>query len=224
MRCFLLLLALLALPALARQEPAPIKNAIESYLLIQSKGLPGKASFTIGNIDATNNLQPCASLDVAHAPGARPWGRTTVVVRCVVGANWQLFVPVQIRVVADYLVTTRSVAQGQTLSEADLTSQSGDLAELPTGTLTDINQAVGRVVGMPIPPGRPIRNDMLRQTLLVLQGQSVKVVSKGPGFEVANEGKALTNAADGQVVQVRLANGQIVSGIARAGGYVEISF
>lgn len=51
----------------------------------------------------------------------------------------------------------------------------------------------------------------------------MRVVSKGKGFQVATEGKALNNAAAGQVVQVRTASGQTLSGIARADGTVEIS-
>jgi flagella basal body P-ring formation protein FlgA len=48
-------------------------------------------------------------------------------------------------------------------------------------------------------------------------------ISNGPGFTVSSSGKALTNALEGQLVQVRTDSGQTVSGIARAGGVVEIS-
>ena len=57
----------------------------------------------------------------------------------------------------------------------------------------------------------------------VQQGQNVKTISSGAGFSVSSDGKALNNAAEGQVVQVRTNTGQTVSGIARPGGIVEIS-
>jgi flagella basal body P-ring formation protein FlgA len=72
--------------------------------------------------------------------------------------------------------------------------------------------------------GRPLRSDMVRQPVVVQQNQMVRVVSRGPGFLVSNEGKALNNGTDGQVIQVRPGNGQVVSGIARAGGVVEVGF
>jgi flagella basal body P-ring formation protein FlgA len=50
------------------------------------------------------------------------------------------------------------------------------------------------------------------------------VVSRGPGFLVTAEGKAVANAADGQVAQARLTSGQTLSGIARSGGVVEIAY
>lgn len=221
--CLVLALSWVA-PVAARQDPAPVRKAVEEYLRVQTKGLPGQVSFTVGAIDPNNGLAPCSALEVAQAPGTRAWGRTTVAVRCAQEVGWSMFVPVQIRVVADYLVTGRPLAVGQVLGEADLGRQSGDLADLPAGILTDPQQAVGRTAAMSVPAGKPLRADMLRQALVVLQGQSVKVVSRGPGFQVANEGRAINSAADGQVAQVRLGSGQVVSGIARAGGVVEIGF
>lgn len=221
---FLILAAALAASALARQDPAPVKRAVENFLRIQVKGLPGQASFSIGAIDPNNQLSPCPGFDVAMPAGARPWGRTQVTVRCQAEGGWSLFVPVHIKVSGDYLVTARPLAQGQMIEASDLARQSGDLGEMPAGILTDPAQAIGRTLAMPIPAGRPLRGDMLRQAVVVQQNQSVKVVARGAGFAVANEGRALTSAVDGQVVQVRLANGQVISGVARTGGTVEIKY
>jgi flagella basal body P-ring formation protein FlgA len=65
---------------------------------------------------------------------------------------------------------------------------------------------------------------MLRQAVVVQQGQSVKIIGTGSGFEVTNEGRALASAVVGQVIQVRLNSGQILSGLVRADGTVEIRF
>lgn len=59
---------------------------------------------------------------------------------------------------------------------------------------------------------------------MVQQGQSVKLLLAGAGFTVSNEGRALNNATQGQVVQVRTASGQLVSGVARSGGVVEVAY
>ena len=76
-----------------------------------------------------------------------------------------------------------------------------------------------------MPAGRPLRGDMLRQAAAVQQGQNVSVISKGPGFQVTgSNGRALNTAGDGQIAQVRMANGHVVSGIARVGGVVEVSY
>ena len=59
---------------------------------------------------------------------------------------------------------------------------------------------------------------------VVQQGQSVMLTSIGNGFSVTAEGKALNNANEGQVVQVKSESGTVVSGIARSGGKVEVRF
>jgi flagella basal body P-ring formation protein FlgA len=127
-------------------------------------------------------------------------------------------------VVGNYLVSSHALRQGQLVEAQDIAVQSGDLTELPVGTLTETQQAIGRTLAMSIAAAHPLRNDLLRQTLIIQQGQTVKVVSKGAGFEVTNEGEALNNAAQGQVVRVRLGNGQLLNGIADTTGKVMVAY
>lgn len=217
--------SLLAIPcqAVLAADSGAIRRAVETYLQTQIQGLPGKASYDIGRIDAERLAGVCHDFDVSMANGARPWGKTQVLVRCR-GATWSLWVPVHIRVVADYLIIARPINAGHKLTDSDVREQQGELSDLPNGVLTDKNQAIGRTAVASLAAGRPLRADMLRQPLVVQQGQSVKVIGVGNGFQVANEGRALTNAAVGQVAQVRLNSGQILSGVARADGVVEIRF
>jgi len=221
----LLCLLAAAPPATAHQEAAPLKRAIEAFLRVQVKGLPGQASFSVGDIDPQNQLVPCPAFTVSMPPGARAWGRTNVSVRCEMTGGWRIFVPVRIRIQGDYLITARALNQGQVVGAADLAKNRGDLTDLPASVLTDPAQAIGKTVAQSVSSGQPLRSDMLRQTLVVQQGQSVRVVSRGPGFQVSGgAGRALGNAAAGQVVQVRMPNGRIVSGLAREGGVVEIAY
>ncbi|MBA3903443.1 MAG: flagellar basal body P-ring formation protein FlgA [Rhodocyclaceae bacterium] len=221
-----LFLFLLALPlaSFARQEPAEVKRVVEDFLRVQTKGLPGQASFSVGSVDPNNNLAPCPALEAFLPAGARPWGRTNVGVRCQVEGGWSIYVPVQVKVSGEYFVTARPLARGQIIAAADLAKRTGDLAELPAGIVTEAAQAVGQTVTISVQSGQVLRSDILRAQLAVQQNQSVKVVSKGKGFQVATEGRALNNASDGQVVQVRTASGQTVSGIARPGGIVEVTY
>ncbi len=226
----LLLLASFAVPlawplfATARQEPADVKRVVEEFLRVQTKGMPGQASSTVGSIDPSNNLAPCPALEAFLPANARPWGRTNIGVRCQIEGGWSIYVPAQVKVVGDYFVTARSLARGQVIAAGDLAKRSGDLAELPAGVITETAQAVGHMLTISLQSGQILRSDSLRAQLAVQQGQNVKLVSKGPGFQVATDGRALNNAADGQVVQVRTGNGQTLSGIARVGGVVEVSY
>lgn len=225
MKRFLFLLAMSLAPlAHARQEPADVQRVIEDFLRVQTRGLPGQASFTVGAIDPHNNLPACPALEAFLPAGGRPWGRINVGVRCQLEGGWSIYVPAQIRVMGEYFVTARPLARGQPIEAADLARRKGDLAELPPGIVTEAAQAIGKTLNVSVQSGQILRSDILRAPHVVQQGQSVRIVSKGKGFQVATEGKALANAAAGQVVQVRAASGQTLSGIAQADGTVEVTY
>jgi flagella basal body P-ring formation protein FlgA len=58
----------------------------------------------------------------------------------------------------------------------------------------------------------------------VQQGQLVRLVTSGPGFKVSTDGRAMNNASEGQIAQARTQNGQLISGVARLGGVVEVAY
>lgn len=220
----LIISALLSIASPARAaDVGPIERAIEDFLKIQAKSLPGQVSHRIGAINAGALADGCRGIDVKMDPAAPAWGRTHVNVRCSNGAAWSFYVPVQINVAVDYLVSARPLRPGQLIVDADISRRRGDLASLPAGVLTDPAQALGQASGISLPADRPLRADMLRQPQVIKQGQRVKVVSRGAGFQVASEGRAVNNAGTGQVVQVRMASGQVISGIAQHDGTVDVA-
>jgi flagella basal body P-ring formation protein FlgA len=216
----LLLLLSIAAPANAQNL---LTNALDHYVRAQTKGLPGEVTYSIGQIDPRTQLTPCSAYEPFLPSGSRLWGKTTVGVRCLAPSTWTIYVPVQISVSGNYLVTARSIAAGQQLSDADILTRKGDLTSLPTSILTDPAQAIGKTMKIGTAVGQPLRSDALIAPWAVQQGQNVKLLTKGSGFSVSSEGKSLNNATEGQIVQVRTTSGQSVSGIARAGGVVEIS-
>jgi flagella basal body P-ring formation protein FlgA len=106
----------------------------------------------------------------------------------------------------------------------DVLYESGDLTQLPAGVFTNQEQAIGRSVNMSMNSGTVLRQEMLKVSPVVQQGQTVMLISRGNGFSVTAEGQAIAKANEGQVVQVKVASGQVVSGIARSGGQVEVGF
>jgi flagella basal body P-ring formation protein FlgA len=210
-------------PARAK-EADPLIEALDHYLQTQTQGLPGKVSYNIGKLVAGTQLAACSAFEPFLPAGSRLWGKSTVGVRCLGPSTWTVYIPVQVSLFSDYLVSAHSLTAGKILGVADLTTRSGDLGLLATSTLTDPAQALGKTLKNGLTAGQPLRADQLIAPWAVQQGQSVKLISKGAGFNISNEGKALNNAAEGQVAQVRTSSGQTVSGIARTGGTVDISY
>ncbi|SEK70498.1 flagellar basal body P-ring formation chaperone FlgA [Nitrosovibrio tenuis] len=228
--CGLNLMAISYLPAAvsapmsAKQDLGLVQETAENFLRAQSAGLPGQVEIVLGPVDARISLPTCAALEASLAPGSRAWGNTTVIVRCATLNPWTVYVRATVKVMAAYVVSAKPLTQGHILTAADLTMRSGDLSQLPTGVITNPDQAFGRTLAANLAFGSPLRKDMLRVQAAVIQNQSVKLVSSGRGFSVSAEGRALNNAEEGQLVQVRSASGSLVSGIARTGAIVEVSY
>lgn len=217
---FLLLFA--GRPLLAAETDAVLDTA-ERYVRLQTQDVQGKTTITVGKLD-TQRLPPCTAHEAFSPPGTRLSGKTYVGVRCLGPNIWSVLVPVQIATTVNYVTTMRPLGAGQIIQASDLVTISGDLNSLPTGVITDPANAIGKTLRNSLGTGQTLRNDQLLAPMVIRQGQSVRVISKGSGFAVSGEGKALNNASEGQVAQIRMSSGQTVSGVAKADGSIEIAF
>lgn len=222
----------------AAQDHAQIRNTVTQFVEQQIAALPGKATYQIDEIDRRIALPLCANFEAFLPPGSQLIGKTSVGVRCASQSRqeenqgkvttgqtrtngWSIFVPVQIRVSLNLLTSARQLPPGHTLQEQDLASQATEASRMEG--FTDPQQVLGKVLRYGISAGQVLREDMLRQPYSVKQGQVVQIAVQGNGFSIRSEGVALNNAGEGQAVQIRVSSGRVVSGVARAGGVVEIA-
>jgi flagella basal body P-ring formation protein FlgA len=208
----------------ARQDVAAIKRSVEQFLQVQTAGLPGQVTVTVGAIDPRMQLAACPDPQAFFMPGARAWGKTTVGVRCATPTVWTVYIQASVTVMGDYIASAAPLVQGQPIDAGQLVTLKGDLTMLPAGIATDASQVIGRSANVSLPPGTPLRLDTLRSKPVVQSGQLVRLVSSGNGFSVSSEARAMGSAGDGQVVQVKTSGGQQITGIAKTGGLVEVAF
>ncbi|MCC8402207.1 flagellar basal body P-ring formation protein FlgA [Paraburkholderia sp. MMS20-SJTN17] len=204
-----------------QQDPEAIHTAALAFLQQQAAGLPGKVEVTVTSA-FPRGLAACTSLEPFMPTGARLWGRLTVGVRCAGERPWTIYLQARISLHATYYLSARAMAPGEVLTAADLVARDGDLTGLPQAIVTDPSQALGSVLLVRLAGGMPLRRDMLKSASAVVFGQTVRVVAAGDGFSISSEGSAMNNASPGQQVRVKTANGQIISGIVKDGGTVEI--
>lgn len=206
-----------------QQDPAEIRLEIEQFLHRQTKTLSGQKIVNVGKVDSRLNLAKCMQLEFFLPTGSRIWGKTSVGVRCTSPTPWTIYVQVEVKIMADYIVTATQILQGQQIQALHLTKLKGDLSALPPDVVTDEAQAVGKTSNIFLRSGVPLRMDALRNQITVQLGQTVSLISSGRNFQVTTEGQALTNASEGQSVQVRTLSGQVVRGTAKSNGIVEVS-
>lgn len=220
---FLLLISPLLHADNGKQDLTLVQKEYEQWLDSALANSPGAASYTINKLDPRLQLEPCAAIEVSLPQGYRLIGKTMLRAKCVQGASWSINTPAQISMQVQYVVAARPLGANQTLSDADLMLQRGDLGALPGSVILDSTQALGRALNTAIAAGQPIRKEHLRAAMVIQQNQRVKILYREDGIEINNEGIALGNAAEGSIVRVRVGSNVILSGTALAGGVVLVS-
>lgn len=225
MKLSVLLLALTAGAAAAPppEDAARLRQMATSHLAQLTAGMPGEISIEADLPKSAAKLPRCETPEAFIPEGSRLAGNVTVGIRCHAPSNWTIYVRATISVMTTYMVAATQLQPGQTLTTDVLETRRGDLAKLAQDVITQPEQAIGKVMTTGLVADTPIRSGMLRAPQVVSQGQRIQLVVNGKGFSISSEGRALNNASAGQVVQVRTASGQVVSGIARQDGLVDIA-
>ena len=206
------------------QSLSAIQTAAEAFVQEKVAAQPGQYTVSVSRVDSRLKLARCDQLEAFQAAGSHLWGNTSVGVRCLSPAPWSITVPVTIKVSNNVLVVVRPLANGQQLQAEDVQLQQRDITAMAGSALTAPSQAIDKLVNAPIASGTILRAEMLRIADIIQQGQTVKLVAQGSGFRVTSEGQAMGNAKAGQVVSVKTRSGQLIKGIAKAGGMVEVYF
>lgn len=221
----LLMLCWPALAAAAEWQSLPaIQSAVEAFVREKSAQEPGERTVTASRLDPRLKLSKCSQLEPYLPTGNRLWGNSSIGVRCLAPSTWSLYVPVHIKVSNQVLVTTRPIASGKPVEPEDVQLQMRDITPFAGSALTALDQVTGKNVAAPVAAGTILRTEMLRTAQVIRQGQQVKLVAQGSGFKVTSEGQAMGNATPGQVVAVKTRSGQIIKGIAKGEGIVEVYF
>lgn len=217
-----LLLALAWLPTTARAESYSAAQAAPdggAQLLRQfverSAGTAGRVEVTVGQLDPRIQLAPCGRIEPFLLPGVRLWGRASIGVRCIEGANWSVSLPVTVSVFGRALVANAAMAAGATPAETDFRLDEIDLTREPGTLVTEPTQFANRVLARPMAAGQALRADYLRIPSTIVAGDPVKVRVVGDGFSIAADAIALAPAGEGQPLRVRTENGKILSGRVR---------
>ncbi|KFX07962.1 flagellar basal body P-ring biosynthesis protein FlgA [Pectobacterium betavasculorum] len=162
----------------------------------------------------------CEAPQITLPGNTKMWGNVSLSVRC---GQQRRFIQTEVQVTGNYVTSSRPVNRGTTLTEKDISLTKGRLDLLPLRPILTLQSAQGAVLLRDLTPGQVITASMIRRAWVVKAGQSVQIIAQGEGFTINGEGKAMNNAAAGQAVRVRTANGQIVSGITNEDGIILIS-
>ena len=199
--------ALSAQAALPPDVEASIKRFIQKSPSVN--GLRVEVEFT-----EPNQLIPAClggSIEILTPPGVRLWGRSTLQLRCA-KASWMVNVPLNIHAYGDYVVASRYLGFGQKIENGDIRVIEGDLTVLPDDVLRNPRAAYERILGKSLQMGMPIGLNDLKESAVIKVGDPVRIQLTGKDFQVSGEGVAQTSGMIGDMVRVRLSDGQVLQG------------
>lgn len=205
-------LACLLFIPLSHSEANTIKPALDQqirqFLLQQYMTPPDKLEVTY---TTRQQALACESPRLSLMTPSRIWGNITLVAQCDNAAK--RFIAIKVQVMAKYVATVKPLKAGQQISEQDVRLVTGQLDKLPPQTLLNAQQVIGRIALRNFAANQPITANMLRRAWQVEAGQSIKIVINGDGYQIISYGKALNNAALNENVNIRMANGSVVTGL-----------
>ncbi len=196
-------------------------DGVKAFIEQQMPTGKGRVEIAVGSLDPRLQLAPCGRIEPYLLPGTRLWGRTSIGVRCLSGANWAVSLPITVSVFGPAVVATEPMAAGANPSQSSLQVIEAELTREHGTPVTDPAQLVGRTLTRPVAAGQVIRVEQLRMAQTVASGDPLKIEMIGRGFVIQGEGQALGAGSEGQPIRVRTDNGRIVGGTLR-GRTVEI--
>jgi len=216
-----LILPFLTLHSAVAAWPPQAREAVNRFLT-SHPSLEGR-EFSIQWTEPRTPLPHCEKAPkVSLQSRDRAWGKIFLSLQCDEGRPWVRPVSVYVAVKGRYLVANQALRKGQALSAADFQWAEGDLTKLGDSLLEDPEQIKNMELARPLQPGTPLRLNDLKPIAVIKSGDQVRVTLLGKGFAIDTTGQAMSDAAMGGSVKVRISDGKIVQGAAVSQGAVEV--
>lgn len=213
--CILLIFGL-AGTAAARPAAGAITEP-EAIAAVAIAALGADAGNAEATVDPALRMAACGQVLQAVPTSAR-----VVEVRCPDEPGWRLYVPVQVRRVADVVVLTEPVRAGETITADMLTVRKRDMAGESPG-IADPAAVIGRAPRHGMALGAALSETDLAEGALLRRGDPVVLVSRFGGIEVRVAGRALGRASPGGAVSVEnIQSRRIIRGRLVGDGIVEV--
>jgi flagella basal body P-ring formation protein FlgA len=214
-------MALMGCGPLTWAAPIPLSTAIRNTLA-EHPSLEGRP-FELQLPDLSPFQNACSDWWVELPLKIRMMGLLRVQIGCASRAQWSRALMVNVTVKGAVLVSTHNLSPGQALQDNDWKVIQTELSKLPADIIEDENQLKNKEIVRFIRAGAPLSLNDLRSTSVIKNGDLVKLSFVGQGFTLSTNGQAMSNAAVGDTVKVRTAEGKVIQGVVLSKEEVEVT-
>lgn len=200
-----------------------VEAAVRDYLQHHPSLL--KQTYEVRGLERLQRYPSCPQVpEVSLLRRDRAWGKANFRIACPTAAPpWLRTIALEIIVTGRHLVLKNSLAAGSVVQATDLEWVQGELSRWSNqgGWVEDASQLIGLEVVRSLQAGSVPRLNDFREPTVIKTGDLVKLSLLGQGFEMVTSGTAMSNAAIGATVRVKLPDGKVLQGKAVSEGRVE---
>ncbi|TBU96807.1 flagellar basal body P-ring formation chaperone FlgA [Stutzerimonas kirkiae] len=198
-----------------------LEQSVTDYL--QRNQISGRHEIAVNRLDPRLRLALCDIPLSSRQESSQPIGRVTVRVSCEGSNPWTVFVPAQVRLFRDVIVTRRPLQRDTILGEADIGLVERDVGALTQGYMTDPEQVIGTRLTRNTLNNQVLTPAQINQVDVVSKGDQVVINAKGATLNVRMTGEALVGGAVGTQIRVKNSNsGRTIKARVTGPGQVEV--
>lgn len=99
-------------------------------------------------------------------------------------------------------VLSRRLAQGEVISDADITYIRQPRDRMQAGVVSDVSEIIGKTVRRAVAPNQAVYVRDVREPVVVAKGQAVTILLQTRAMTLTASGKALSDGAQGELVRI----------------------
>ena len=199
-----------------------LEFTVEDYLATNQ--IDGRYQIEVNNLDPRLRMPGCDKELTATLESAKPIGRVTVRVRCEGAAPWTVFVPAQVRLLRNVVVTVRPLKRLAIIAADDVAMRERDVGQLGAGFLSSLDQAVGQKLLRPTVVDQVIGPTFVEQPEMVHKGDQVVITARSGSLSVRMPGEALSDGGFNEQIRVKNLNSQrVIKANVTGPGQVEVA-
>lgn len=205
---------------------AEIQKAATQFVSQQTSHVSENTTIEAGRLDPRLKLKKCTTpISTKSLTRQNHSANTTVVVMCNDKTKpWTVYVPVTTKTYVTVAVAKRPLARGIAVQEDDIYLEQREITRLTHGYFKASNLLIDRTPRRSIPKGAVISPKDLAIKKVVSKGSRVSIIAETNGITVRMPGKALSDAGEGDQIQVKnLSSGRSITGVVVAHGVVKVA-
>ena len=222
------------IPAMSDQAPTlstlhgyELKTYITNYALNHMQHQDDETiDISITQLDQNITLSPCSEpIDISMPKNSIPEQSTAVTLSCNAQPQWNLYVPITVKIMANVLTANRFIRSGEIISAEDIVFTKQDKNHLSDGFFKDEEAVIGLAARHSIYSGSVLSKSNTMPVPVIKKNQTISLAIKTGAVEIQMLGIAKSDGYLNQPIKVlNPSSKKIIDAIVKSNDKAEINY